>query len=142
MDTSSEQEFVNKQQDLQFSVSEQEHLLINAVGSIYPFIIHCNITTEKYQVLKSLPVHARLIKNSGTLDEFIDQHLKLISDDKNRDLFLGIFDKETLLSAYKGGKESLETRFQITTSEKHWDEAKIVFGTNQNNDVIITNIVI
>lgn len=116
-------------------VISQAKLFVKALGNIYPFIIYCNITQNQYEVLDYSKSHFRRLKNKGSFDEFIAQNLELIPDEKNKTLFQEVFNPQNLISYYKNGEESLSTKFQIVTQDKHWVEANISFLENNGDDV-------
>lgn len=130
---------VTEQKDMNniSSLNEYATLLVNAIGSIYPIIIYCNLTQDYYKIVSSADYLLKPIQDEASFDDLTKNTLTLIPKEEYKKIYLKYFSKENLIQAYNEGKHSIQAKVHIDNEiyKDCWIEIKVVFVPNQDGDI-------
>ncbi len=112
--------------------------LYQALSTIYPIVMACNLTQNRYYTIEYDAFYNHTAKQSGTFDELIAAGLSTVPEE-DQAAFRGVFARENELEAFARGERMLrlEHRQYDDSGTLHWAETLVLRVDNPYDDDVL-----
>ncbi len=121
---------------LNFKSKTEEDMVLYALREIYPVFVIANLKKNTFHVLNEKDLTKNAYKLS-TFDSLILTGAEPIPDEAEKEKFLQLFNRESLIESFKRGEGSVSFRHRriCGDGEIHWFEAKVIFRDASISDI-------
>jgi hypothetical protein len=115
---------------------EEMKKILNAMLSVYPMIVYCNLTRNTYTMLRNDRFLYNDVMSSGRYDDLIDENVENIHSNYQA-LFLDCFSRERLLKSFQEGKTEIYAELHQKNKEGAycWVSTQVIKVEDTSGDV-------
>lgn len=112
-------------------------LLTAGLKTVYRISMYFNVTQNRYKLIDVSEGVENFLPSEGTIDEIVGIGVKTIPDKKQADEYYRLFNRDSLVEAYKNGAREITLRYEqkIYTGDRHWMEGRLVFVETGDDDI-------
>lgn len=109
-------------------VENQVRMYAAAMGVEYPLAVEMDYLNNRYQMIEYENSINKTADENGNLDAFIRIGVSTIPDPKQAEAFRTIFDRESVIAAFRSGKTELELKHKQYGDDGliHWVDTKVI----------------
>ena len=109
-------------------VGNQVRMYAAAMGVEYPLAVEMDYLNNRYQMIEYENSINKTADEKGNLDTFIRIGVSTVSDPKQAEEFRTLFDRNSVITAFRAGKTELELKHKQYGDDGliHWVDTKVI----------------